>query len=362
MGTSSTHVDDIEAMNQAIELAASVRARTSPNPWVGCVVESPSGAVFTGATEPAGGRHAEVVALDAAGEAARGGTAWVTLEPCSHTGRTGPCADALLSAGLARVVVALEDPDPLVAGAGLERLRAAGVEVEVGVQQDPARTLLAPYLKHRRTGRPWVVLKLAASLDGRTAAPDGTSQWITGGAARADAHQLRAESDAVVVGAGTVRADDPALTVRHVEGRDPLRVVLGTAPAEARVQPALEFQGDLDDLLEQLGERGVLQVLVEGGPTVAGEFHRRGLVDHYVAYLAPVLFGGEDGRPMLAGPGAETMADVWRGAITDVRMVGGDVRVDLTPFAPSPVTGPVPVVRVGEVEPVRDPSDAEGGA
>ena len=139
-------------------------------------------------------------------------------------------------------------------------------------------------------------------------------------------------------------------------------LVSGTAPAEARVQPALEFQGDLDDLLEQLGERGVLQVLVEGGPTVAGEFHRRGLVDHYVAYLAPVLFGGEDGRPMLAGPGAETMADVWRGAITDVRMVGGDVRVDLTPFAPSPVTGPVPVVRVGEVEPVRGPSDAEGGA
>lgn len=354
-------MDDIEAMTQAIELAASVRARTSPNPWVGCVLQAPDGRTFVGATEPAGGRHAEVVALDAAGAAARGATAWVTLEPCAHTGRTGPCADALIDAGVARVVVAVEDPDERVAGAGIERLRAAGVDVEVGAQQDLVRTQLAPYLKHRRTGRPWVVLKLAASLDGRTAAPDGSSQWITGGAARADAHQLRAESDAIVVGAGTVRADDPSLTVRHVEGRDPLRVVLGTAPAEARVQPALEFQGDLEDLLAQLGERGVLQVLVEGGPTVAGEFHRRGLVDHYVAYLAPVLFGGEDGRPMLAGPGAATIADVWRGAITDVRTVGGDVRVDLTPVAPSPVTGPVPVVRVGDVEPVRDPSDARGG-
>ena len=353
-------MDDAARMRQAIELAAGVRGSTSPNPWVGCVIESPAGEVFTGATEPPGGRHAEVVALDAAGEAARGATAWVTLEPCAHTGRTGPCADALLDAGVARVVVALEDPDAKVSGAGLDRLRGAGVEVEVGVLADAVRTQLAAYLKHRSTGRPWVVLKAGASLDGRTAAPDGSSQWITGGAARADAHQLRAESDAIVVGAGTVRADDPSLTVRNVEGKDPIRVVLGQAPVGAKVLPALEFQGELTDLLDSLGQRGVLQVLVEGGATVAGAFHRAGLVDHYVLYLAPVLFGGDDARPLFAGPGAETIADVWRGAITSVTPLGGDVRIDLSPVGPSPVTGPVPVVRLGEVPPLRDP--APGGA
>lgn len=343
-------MDDNEAMHQAIRLGASVRAATAPNPWVGCVIEAPDGQLFEGATEPPGGRHAEVVALDAAGDAARGATAWVTLEPCSHVGRTGPCADALVEAGVARVVVALEDPDQKVAGAGIARLRAAGIEVEVGVLADQVRTQLAPYLKHRTTGRPWVVLKLGASLDGRTAAPDGTSRWITGGAARADAHRLRAESGAIVVGAGTVRADDPSLTVRHgATGPDPLRVVLGTAPPEAKVQPALEFSGELTDLLDDLGARGVLQVLVEGGATVAGSFHRAGLVDHYVLYLAPALFGGDDARPMFAGPGAETITDVWRGAITDVVQLGGDLRIDLAPVGPSPVTGPVPVVRVGDV-------------
>lgn len=348
-------MDDAERMQQAIEAAAAVRADTAPNPWVGCVIESPSGEVFTGATEPPGGRHAEVVALDAAGESARGSTAWVTLEPCAHTGRTGPCADALIAAGVARVVVAVEDPDVRVSGAGIERLRAAGVQVDVGPAADAVRTQLAAYLKHRSTGRPWVVLKVGASLDGRTAAPDGSSQWITGGAARADAHRLRAESGAIVVGAGTVRADDPSLTVRNVEGKDPIRVVLGTAPIGAKVLPALEFSGELTDLLDQLGQRGVLQVLVEGGATVAGSFHRAGLVDQYVLYLAPVLFGGDDARPLFAGPGAETIADVWRGAITGVTPLGGDVRIDLSPVGPSPVTGPVPVVRIGDVAPVSQP-------
>ncbi|MGN6696240.1 MAG: bifunctional diaminohydroxyphosphoribosylaminopyrimidine deaminase/5-amino-6-(5-phosphoribosylamino)uracil reductase RibD, partial [Aquihabitans sp.] len=249
-------MDDAARMQQAIDAAAAVRAQTSPTPWVGCVIESAGGEVFVGATEPPGGRHAEVVALDAAGEAARGATAWVTLEPCSHTGRTGPCADALLAAGIARVVVALEDPDARVSGAGIERLRAAGVEVVVGTLADAVRTQLAAYLKHRSTGRPWVVLKAGASIDGRTAAPDGSSQWITGGAARADAHQLRADSDAIVVGAGTVRADDPSLTVRNVEGKDPIRVVLGEAPAGAKVLPALQFSGELTDLLDELGGRG----------------------------------------------------------------------------------------------------------
>jgi diaminohydroxyphosphoribosylaminopyrimidine deaminase/5-amino-6-(5-phosphoribosylamino)uracil reductase len=190
---------------------------------------------------------------------------------------------------------------------------------------------LAPYLTHRRTGRPYVVLKLAASLDGRTAAADGTSRWITGEAARADAHRLRAESDAVLVGAGTVRVDDPALTVRHVEGRDPLRVVLGKAPPDARVQPCLEMSGDLGPILDDLGARGVLQLLVEGGATVAGAFHRAGLVDAYVLYLAPALFGGDDAPGLFSGAGAATMTDVWRGRITRVTPVGDDIRVDLHP-------------------------------
>ena len=336
-------------MRQAIALAAVVRGATAPNPWVGCVIEAADGRRFEGATEPPGGRHAEVVALDAAGSAASGATAWVTLEPCAHTGRTGPCAQALIDAGIARVVVALEDPDPRVSGRGIAALRAAGVAVEVGVEADAVRTQLTPYLKHRTTGRPYVILKLAISLDGRIAAPDGTSQWITGGAARADSHQLRAESDAILVGAGTVRADDPSLTVRNVEGPDPLRVVLGKAPAGAKVLPALEFQGELADLLDDLGNRGIIQVLVEGGATVAGAFHRAGLVDSYVIYLAPAIFGGDDARPAFAGQGAETIADIWRGAITGVTTLGGDLRIDLTPAVPSPATGPVPIVRAAEL-------------
>lgn len=323
-------MEDREAMRRAVALAAAVRRTVPPRPWVGAVVVAADGTVFEGATEPVPGRHAEVVALDAAGPvAARGATVYSTLEPCSHTAVTGPCADALLAAGVARVVVGIEDADERVAGRGIARLRAAGVDVEVGVEAEAVTAQLAPYLKHRRTGRPLVVLKLAASLDGRTAAPDGTSQWITGEAARADAHRLRADSDAVVVGAGTVRADDPSLTVRHVDGPDPLRVVLGSAPAGAKVHPALELDGDLGDVLDELGRRGVLQAMVEGGATVAGAFHRAGLVDRYVLYVAPKLFGGDDGRPLFAGPGAQTMADVWRGRITSVERLGDDVRLEV---------------------------------
>jgi diaminohydroxyphosphoribosylaminopyrimidine deaminase/5-amino-6-(5-phosphoribosylamino)uracil reductase len=322
-------MDDVEVMDRALALAASVRASTSPNPWVGCVLEAADGRTFEGATAPVGGPHAEAAALALAGEAARGATAWVTLEPCSHHGRTPPCADALIAAGVRRVVVAMVDPDEKVAGAGIDRLRAAGVEVEVGTRAERAKALLAPYVKHRTTGRPWVVLKLAASLDGRTAAPDGSSQWITGEAARADAHRLRAESDAVLVGAGTVRLDDPSLTVRHIDGPDPLRVVLGKAPEGAKVHPCLELTGDLGAVLDDLGERGILQVLVEGGATVAGEFHRAGLVDRYVLYLAPVLFGGDDARGVLTGPGAATIDDVWRGRIVSVEQLGDDLRVEV---------------------------------
>jgi diaminohydroxyphosphoribosylaminopyrimidine deaminase/5-amino-6-(5-phosphoribosylamino)uracil reductase len=313
-------------MDRAIALAASVRTATSPNPWVGCVLEAADGRVFEGATNPPGGPHAEAMALAAAGSAARGATAWVTLEPCSHEGRTPPCADVLIAAGVARVVIGIEDPDPKVRGAGIARLREAGIEVEVGVAADVIAEQLAPYVKHRTTGRPWVVLKLAASLDGRTAAPDGSSQWITGEAARADAHRLRAESDAV-----PVRTDDPSLTVRHVEGPDPLRVVLGSAPAGAKVHPCLELSGALDAVLDELGGKGILQVLVEGGASVAGAFHRAGLVDRYVLYVAPVLFGGEDARSLLAGEGAPTIDDAWRGRVVSVHQVGTDLRIEVSP-------------------------------
>ena len=298
-------------MRRAVELASTVRGVTSPNPWVGCVVVpggpgADGGSTFGGATSPPGGPHAEVAALAAAGGAARGATLYVTLEPCTHHGRTPPCTDAIVDAGVTRVVVGVEDPDPRVAGRGMAALRAAGVEVTLGVGADEIRDQLAPYLTHRRTGRPWVVLKLAASLDGRIAAPDGTSRWITGEAARRDAHLLRAVSDAVLVGAGTVRADDPALTVR-LDGvmapRQPLRVVLGTAPPGARVHPALELSGDLGGVLDELGRRDVVQLLVEGGATVAHDFHAAGLVDRYVVYLAPSFFGGDDARPLFAGRG-----------------------------------------------------------
>jgi diaminohydroxyphosphoribosylaminopyrimidine deaminase/5-amino-6-(5-phosphoribosylamino)uracil reductase len=320
---------DEELMRRAIELAASVRASTSPNPWVGAIVVTADGTAFAGATAPPGGPHAEIAALAAAGGAAQGATIVTTLEPCCHQGRTGPCTDAIIDAGIARVVVGIEDPDPNVRGQGVAALRAAGIDVTVGVLAADVTDQLAPYLKHRGTGRPWVVLKLAATLDGRTAAPDGTSQWITGEPARADAHRLRAESDAVLVGAGTVRADDPSLTVRLADGTDPQRVVLGHAPDGAKVHPATELQGDLPAVLDDLGQRGIVQLLVEGGATVAHDFHAARLVDRYVLYLAPALAGGDDGRPVFAGPGAPTIDDVWRGEIVDVARLGDDLRVEL---------------------------------
>jgi diaminohydroxyphosphoribosylaminopyrimidine deaminase/5-amino-6-(5-phosphoribosylamino)uracil reductase len=336
-------MNDVEHMRRALAQAATVRSTTAPNPWVGSVVVpsdpgSDAGNVFAGATAPPGGPHAEVTALAAAGESARGATLYVTLEPCAHHGRTPPCTDAIIAAGVARVVVGIEDPDEQVAGRGIAALRAAGIDVTVGVAAEEVAEQLAPYCKHRTTGQPWVVLKMAASLDGRTAAPDGTSRWITGEAARRDVHRLRAQSDAVLVGAGTVRADDPELTVRldqsddgndGQEQKQPLRVVLGQAPADARVRPALELGGDLGDVLTELGRRGVLQLLVEGGASVAHDFHVAGLVDRYVLYLAPVLFGGDDGRPIFAGPGAGTIGDVWKGRIVSIEQLGEDLRVEV---------------------------------
>lgn len=325
-------IADTAAMRAAIDHAASVRVWTAPNPWVGAIILDECGEVSRGATAPPGGPHAEVVAL-AAADPARciGATMVVTLEPCCHQGRTGACTQAIIAAGIARVVVGTTDPDRRVSGAGIAELRAAGVEVVVGVEQAAVEAQLAPYLKQRRLGIPYVVAKAAVSLDGRSAAVDGTSQWITGDEARRDGHRLRAESQAIVVGAATVRSDDPALTVRGVEGHDPLRVVMGSAPANARMRPCLEWSGSPQELLADLGERQILQVLIEGGASVLRSFHDAGLIDRYIVYLAPALFGGSDGTPLLAGPTAASIDDIWRGRLDAVTMIGGDIRVDIVP-------------------------------
>ncbi len=322
---------DRELMAAAIAAADEVRNSTAPNPWVGAAIDA-DGSVYVGATQPPGGAHAEVAVIEVATEAGvelRGATLATTLEPCCTTGRTGPCTEAIIDAGIARVLIGTEDPDGGVNGRGIERLREAGIDVEIGVERTAVEEQLAAYLHHRRTGRPYVIVKLAATADGRTAAPDGTSQWITGEAARTDTHRLRAQSQAILVGAGTVRADDPALTVRRVEGPDPRRIVLGSAPAEAAVHPCLEWRGDLADLLDELGADGVLQLIVEGGASTAAQFHAEGLVDRYVVYLAPAVFGGDDARPMFVGEGAPTIDALPRGRFVGVRRLGDDLRLDI---------------------------------
>jgi len=327
-------VNDETWMAMALDAAVSARRRSSPNPWVGCVIVARDGRTVSGATEPPGGRHAEIVALHEAerlGVDPTGSNVYTTLEPCSHHGRTPPCTDALVAAGVARVVSAIADPDPNVNGSGLAALRAAGIETSVGVLAEDATEQLRPYLHHRHTGRPFVVLKLAATLDGRTSAADGTSRWITGEDARRAVHRLRSESDAIAVGAGTVRADDPALDVRLVDGPSPRRVVLGRAPVGARVHPCLEWEGDLDALLDHLGREGVLQLLVEGGAGVAGEFHRAGLVNRYVVHLAPAFAGGDDGRPLFGGPGIATISELRRGRVVSTRTLGDDLEIVVEP-------------------------------
>lgn len=321
-----------ELMAAAVAAATEVRTSTAPNPWVGAAIDAGDGVFHLGATRPPGGAHAEVVAISAAtasGADLRGATLATTLEPCCTTTRTGPCTEAIIDAGISRVLIGVEDPDSRVSGGGILRLREAGVQVETGVEREIVEDQLAPYLHHRRTGRPYVVVKLASTADGRTAAPDGTSQWITGDAARADSHRLRAESQAILVGAGTIRADDPSLTVRLVEGPDPRRIVLGTAPADAAVHPCLEWRGDLPDLLDRLGADGVVQLMVEGGANTTAQFHAEGLVDRYVIYLAPAIFGGDDARPMFVGNGAVSIDALPRGRFVGMRAVGDDIRLDL---------------------------------
>lgn len=327
------------AMRRALELA--VRGPRGANPQVGAVILSAAGDVLAeGWHRGAGTAHAEVDALGklAPGQA-RGATAVVTLEPCNHTGRTGPCARALIDAGVARVVYAVDDPNPRAAGGGAH-LRAAGVDVQTGLCADAVRALLDGWLTVQRLGRPHVTVKWAQSLDGRAAAADGTSRWITGPAARVDAHARRAAADAVVVGTGTVLADDPALTARRGDGtlydHQPIPVVLGgrTVPPDAAVRrhphsPLFHTDHDLGPLLADLRRRGVQRVFVEGGPTVASAFLRAGLADEIVTYIAPVVLGGA--RLAVTDVGAPTLAAARRLRVTRVDQVGDDVVVVAIP-------------------------------
>ena len=341
MGEGISQVDVTAAMRRAVELAALGLGRTSPNPVVGCVVLDRSGAVVgEGFHERAGGPHAEVVALTQAGDRARGGTAVVTLEPCNHYGRTGPCSQALIAAGLSRVVYAVKEPMASSAG-GAEALVQAGVAVEGGVLAAEAEKVNIAWLTSLRLGRPFVTWKYAATLDGRSAAADGTSQWITSAEARADVHRLRAESDAVMVGTGTAVADDPRLTVRPGPGRptpsrQPLRVVVGTRdlPSGCHLHDA---EGETLHLrtrepahvLKTLHERSVVSVLLEGGPTLAAAFLTAGLVDRVIAYVAPALLGG--GAAAVGDLGIHTIDSALRLTVEDVALVGADVRITARP-------------------------------
>ncbi len=333
------------AMERALRIA-----RNGPrgvNPQVGAVILSADGDVLAeGWHRGAGTAHAEVDALSqlpAGG--AEGATAVVTLEPCNHTGRTGPCAEALLAAGVARVVYALPDPNAESSGGG-ERLRRAGVDVEQGLLEGPATELLESWLTVQRLGRPHVSVKWAQSLDGRAAAADGTSKWITGGAARADVHRRRADADAIVAGIGTVLADDPALTARQPDGSlyddQPLPVVLGARPVPEGAAVVrhprrfVQYPGsDISGLLKDLRERGVQRVFVEGGPTVASAFLREGLADEVLVYIAPTLLGaGSDGadRPALRSVGVDTITQQRRLHIDAVQTLGDDLLVIARPI------------------------------
>jgi diaminohydroxyphosphoribosylaminopyrimidine deaminase / 5-amino-6-(5-phosphoribosylamino)uracil reductase len=329
-----------ETMRHAIALAR--KGPRGVNPQVGAVLLSPSGDVLAeGWHRGAGTAHAEVDALSqlTPGQA-RGATAVVSLEPCNHTGRTGPCSVALLEAGVARVIFAISDPGDQSSG-GADRLRAAGVEVESGVLADEATALLDSWLTVQRLGRPHVTVKWAQSLDGRAAASDGTSQWITGPEARADVHRRRSEADAIVVGTGTVLADDSALTARREDGslypHQPFPVVLGSreVPPDAAVRrhphPLLQLPGDdLDAVLLQLRERGVQRVFIEGGPTLASAFLRAGLADDVLAYVAPVLLGGD--RVALSDIGVHSISDARRLSVTSVESLGADLLIVATPL------------------------------
>ncbi|GLY96096.1 bifunctional diaminohydroxyphosphoribosylaminopyrimidine deaminase/5-amino-6-(5-phosphoribosylamino)uracil reductase RibD [Actinoplanes sp. NBRC 103695] len=340
-------ISDSVAMRRAIALAARGLGTTHPNPVVGCVLLDPAGSIVgEGFHARAGGPHAEIVALAGAGERARGATAVVTLEPCNHTGRTGPCAHALVEAGVRRVVIAVDDPTRL-AGGGTATLRAAGVEVVTGVLRDEAEQGNVVWLTAVRRGRPYLTWKFAATLDGRSAAADGTSKWITSAEARADVHRLRGTVDAIIAGVGTVLADDAQLTVRgDFDGEQPLRVVVdssGRTPETAKVRDESaptwiataaavgrgpDGRTDLNALMTALFDRGVRSALLEGGPTLAGAFLAAGLVDRVTGYVAPKLLGA--GANALAAAGVTTIGEVIDLDLTDVTRIGPDLRLTAT--------------------------------
>ena len=362
------NADHPTPMHEALALAQAAIGLSEPNPRVGCVITAVDGRVLgRGHTQQAGGAHAEVMALrdvQARGEHARGATAHVTLEPCSHHGRTPPCCDALIEAGIARVVMALQDPNPLVAGQGAARLRAAGIVVEAGELADEARELNIGFFSRMQRGRPWVRLKAAVSLDGRTALDNGVSQWITGAAARADGHAYRKRAGAVLTGVGTVQGDDPRLDVRLVEtDAQPLRVIVDSrletppqsrildapgrvlifaAAPEAQRRAALAERGaevvllpgaqgkvDLAAMLVDLAQRGINELHVEAGHKLNASLLRAGLVDELLVYLAPKLLGL--GREMAAFGPLESLADALEFEFTDVQRVGGDFRLMARP-------------------------------
>jgi len=357
------------AGRRALELAPLAIGLSDPNPRVGCVIVTRDGVIIgEGHTQRAGGPHAEVDALRsalAAGHDVRGAFAWVTLEPCSHHGRTPPCCDALIAAGVAKVVVAVQDPNPLVAGQGVARLRAAGIEVELADEAiaRASRELNIGFFSRMQRGRPWVRMKIAATLDGRTALPDGTSQWITGEAARRDGHAWRKRAGAVLTGVGTVREDDPRLDVRLVEtARQPLRVIVDSrletpadarilqppgevliyaaAPSEARraalgeraeivLKPGANDKVDLPSMLDDLAARGINELHVEAGHKLNGSFVREGLVDEFLVYLAPKLLGA--GREMAAFGPLASLDDALQLEWVSVDRIGEDLRLIARP-------------------------------
>ncbi|WP_145047123.1 bifunctional diaminohydroxyphosphoribosylaminopyrimidine deaminase/5-amino-6-(5-phosphoribosylamino)uracil reductase RibD [Mycobacteroides abscessus] len=331
-----------EAMDLAIRAAEEVKGSTYPNPPVGAVILDAAGQVAgVGGTRPPGQEHAEVVALAGAGAAARGGTAVVTLEPCNHQGRTGPCVDALAEAGVSRVVYAVADPSPQAAG-GAARLRTLGIEVLDGLASDRVSAgPLREWLHKQRTGRPHVTWKYGASVDGRSAANDGTSQWITSEQSRADVHRRRAFADAVLVGTGTVFADDPQLTARTPDNElvphQPLRVVVGMreVSSDAKVlnddsHTMVIRTHDPAEVLAALGDR--TDIILEGGPTLAGAFLRAGLVDRILAYLAPMLLGGN--VPAVEDVGVATLSRALRWEYDQIERMGPDVLLSLVPRLP----------------------------
>ena len=359
----------VEYMRQALALARRAEGRTSPNPPVGALIVAHGQIVGQGYHPKAGEPHAEVFALRAAGDNARGADVYVTLEPCSHQGRTGPCCDALIAAGIRRVFIGICDPNPLVNGRGIKRLRAAGVEVVAGVLEEECRYLCAPFIKHVLCGRPLVILKSAITLDGKTATSAGASQWITGPESRVHVHQVRNRVDAIMVGIGTVCADNPRLNTRleHAEGRDPIRVVLDSSlridPDAALLQhdsssPTLIFTSNradrdkeqhlnacagvdvirvpqtsdgrvsLDAVLDALGQRDIQSVLVEGGAELNQELLQNKLVDRVMLYVAPKLLGGSDGLGIFSGKGPLSLDDAQPLHSIKVQQIGADILIE----------------------------------